>query len=100
MNANTHNYTLVYLRLEEAVARFPIGLRLSLYRACTLESGMKSTNLVLTALILLSLTFVVAAQSPLGNAPPNQPSIALDFAQYCVGDSWKLNLSSSAPNAS
>ena len=60
---------------------------------------MKLSNLVLTMTLVFCLTIVVPdlrAQGPL----PVQPDIALDFAQYCIGDSWKFRLSNGVPNTS
>src|SRR5262245_36005559 len=59
---------------------------------------MKPANLVLIIAMVLCLTLGVAAQLPQG--PPTQPVISLDFAQYCVGNSWKLKLSNGVPNTS
>jgi Tol biopolymer transport system component len=59
---------------------------------------MKLSNLVLITLVFC-LTIVVPAlraQGPL----PVQPDIALDFAQYCIGDSWKFRLSNGVVNTS
>src|SRR5262245_37194151 len=60
---------------------------------------MKLSNLVLTITLVFCLTIValaLRAQGPL----PVQPGIALDFAQYCIGDSWKFRLSNGAVNTS
>src|SRR5262245_9511215 len=59
---------------------------------------MKSPNLVLIIAMVLCLTHGVTAQLP--QAPPSQPVISLDFAQYCIGDFWKLKSSNGAPNTS
>ena len=61
---------------------------------------MKSAKLVPTIKMVLSLTFVVTVQPLQGQAQPGQPVISLDFAQYCIGDSWKLKLSNGVPNTS
>ena len=42
------------------------------------------------------MTLVVTGQLP----QPSLPLISLDFAQYCIGDSWKLTLSGGVPNTS
>jgi Tol biopolymer transport system component len=62
---------------------------------------MKPAKLVLKITTVLSLTFVVSVRPALqGQAQPGQPVISLDFAQYCIGDSWKLKLSNGLPNTS
>ena len=62
---------------------------------------MKPPKLVLIITMVLILTFVVTVQPALpGQQQPGQPVISLDFAQYCIGDSWTLKLSNSAPNTS
>jgi Tol biopolymer transport system component len=55
---------------------------------------MKPQKLVPTLAMLLCLTFGVAAQQ----TPPGQPAISLDFAQYCVGNTWKFKLRNAVPN--
>src|SRR5262245_66051922 len=58
-------------------------------------------KLVPAITMVLSLTFVVTVEPALqGQSRPGQPVISLDFAQYCIGDSWKLKLSNGAPNTS
>src|SRR5262245_49557278 len=57
---------------------------------------MKPQKLLPSLATLLCLTFGVAAQQ----TPPGQPAISLDFAQYCVGDTWKLKLSNGVANTS
>src|SRR5258706_5343075 len=60
---------------------------------------MNLSNLVLTMSMVLCLTLVVTAQLPEQGQPRSiQPVFSLDFAQYCIGDSWKLRLSNSVPN--
>src|SRR5262249_14479904 len=51
---------------------------------------MKLSNLVLIILWLLCMALVVTAQL--------QPTISIDFSQYCIGDSWKFRLSNGVPN--
>src|SRR5262249_25041863 len=46
--------------------------------------------------ILFCLTFRVAAQQ----TPPGRPALSLDFAQYCLGNTWKLKLNNGVPNTS
>jgi hypothetical protein len=57
---------------------------------------MKPTNLVLIIAMVLCMTLGVIARMPQQGSPPSHPVISLDFAQYCIGDSWKLKLSNSA----
>jgi hypothetical protein len=54
---------------------------------------MRRSPLVLTIPMIFCLTFVVTAL-PQQRAPLVQPSISMDFAQYCVGDSWTFRLRS------
>src|SRR5262245_16849209 len=61
---------------------------------------MKPANLVLIIAMVLCMTLGVTARMPQQGSPPSQPVISLDFAQYCIGGSWKLKLSNSAPNTS
>src|SRR5262245_30980945 len=57
---------------------------------------MKLQKLLPPLAMLLCLTYGVAARQTL----PGQPVISLDFAQHCVGDTWKLKLSNGVPNTS
>src|SRR5262245_36460672 len=61
---------------------------------------MKPTNLVLIIAMVLCMTLRVTARMPQQGPQPSQPVISLDFAQYCIGDSWKLRLNNSVPNTS
>jgi Tol biopolymer transport system component len=50
--------------------------------------------------LVFCLTLVVTAQLRAQGPPlPKQPVISLDFAQYCIGNSWKFTLSNGVPNA-
>jgi Tol biopolymer transport system component len=65
------------------------------------ELGMKPAKRVRIITMVLSLTFAVTVQLVLPGQPqPGQPVISLDFAQYCIGDSWTLKLSNGVPNTS
>jgi len=57
---------------------------------------VKPANLVVIIAMVLCMTLGVTAQLP----QQGQPAISLDFAQYCVGDTWKLKLSNGVPNTS
>src|SRR5262249_43270468 len=61
------------------------------------EARMKLSSLALIITIVLFMTLVVTAQLPQG-PQKSQPVLSMDFAQYCVGDSWKLKLSNGVPN--
>jgi len=61
---------------------------------------MKLSNRILTITLFFCLALVVTAQLHAQGSPlPMQPVISLDFAQYCIGNSWKFRSSSAAPNA-
>jgi len=60
---------------------------------------MKGTKLILLIAMVLWMTIAVTAQLPeQGQSQPVQPVFSLDFAQHCIGDSWKLSLSNGAPD--
>jgi Tol biopolymer transport system component len=61
---------------------------------------MKLSNLVLTATLIFCLTLVVATQLRAQGPPlPTQPAISMDFAQYCIGNSWQFRLRNGVPSA-
>src|SRR5262249_51813299 len=69
------------------------------WRGAKSAISLDSQYLVLTITLVFCLTIVapaLRAQGPL----PVQPGIALDFAQYCIGDSWKFRLSNGVVNTS
>src|SRR5215831_15953274 len=61
---------------------------------------MKLSNLVLIILMVFCLTFLITAQLRAQGPPALQPVISLDFAQYCIGNSWTFRLVNGPPNTS